>query len=484
MWIDGLKEAYRLFDCDSKITLDEAKSRYRSLAKKYHPDAYKGTDGAEMMKKINYAYEIIRENIGVKEIIAFRFEKDKKEPKKKKRNQLFYKNETAYIKRFIFKGGYKKDNYCWEPTYETYSDFSMSVSVAAREIINKVFEKHYKFPYKGGPTSFLSILCAKEQQILYTLLRSEFVKPYYCLCRLTEKFVKGKIEAKEFTNSMIGNEYKEYDEWNLFLSLRGTFYEGRTENIERCKEGEEVLLFGFGDNPIYPEKIEVFDLHYNSLGTIPAEYAVCITPLVQNGMLEIDGVIDSIMTRVMRSTGSKKATMTVKLTLRMKQKEFEDFPSSKKDDIEKIISSCDKKCSEIISAYLPHTVIGEYMIEHFSEYSMLNDKDDIVIPEGYTECIVDLKGTFGQFDRCEELKGGFKLEKSDGIEVFTPVNAEFWQNCVITLTNKDVYETVRNKLGDVFYCENENLIYMFDTSWIRDIEIVSLKVFERNSYEE
>ena len=39
---------------------EEVKSRYKSLAKKYHPDTNKDTGAEEQLKKINMAYTILK----------------------------------------------------------------------------------------------------------------------------------------------------------------------------------------------------------------------------------------------------------------------------------------------------------------------------------------------------------------------------------------------------------------------------------------
>ena len=91
MWTNSLTEAYEVFECDKNITLEEAKAIYRSLAKKYHPDVYHEQDASEMMKRINYAYEIIIENIEIQDFTTFEFSKDENEFRKKQNEHSYYK---------------------------------------------------------------------------------------------------------------------------------------------------------------------------------------------------------------------------------------------------------------------------------------------------------------------------------------------------------------------------------------------------------
>ena len=209
--------------------------------------------------------------------------------------------------------------------------------------------------------------------------------------------------------------------------------------------------------------------------------------MVQNGILEVDGVIESIKTRKMRGPRSKMATIDVKLTLHMKNKEFIDWPSSKKIDIEKAINKCEKRCAEIASYRSKERDIEEYIVARFSKDAPVEvTKGTVKIPNGYRECLVHLLGTFGQYDGYEEydkrMLGTFNLTKSDGNGTFNPIDEELWINSIITMTTKDIYESVRVKLGDVFYCESGNLLYVFETSWTRDIQDVRLKVFSKDLF--
>lgn len=52
-------EALKLFGLTSDFTKDELKKRYLELSKKYHPDL---NGDEEMMKKVNYAYEVLKKD--------------------------------------------------------------------------------------------------------------------------------------------------------------------------------------------------------------------------------------------------------------------------------------------------------------------------------------------------------------------------------------------------------------------------------------
>ena len=54
-------EAMSIMGLDPPVTLEEIKARYKSLAKKYHPDLNKDNQNAEeLLKRINMAYTILK----------------------------------------------------------------------------------------------------------------------------------------------------------------------------------------------------------------------------------------------------------------------------------------------------------------------------------------------------------------------------------------------------------------------------------------
>jgi hypothetical protein len=57
---DEVDEARRLLSLSDTATLKEIKSAYRRLAHRHHPDKHGGgSDEAEVMKKLNWAYKLL-----------------------------------------------------------------------------------------------------------------------------------------------------------------------------------------------------------------------------------------------------------------------------------------------------------------------------------------------------------------------------------------------------------------------------------------
>lgn len=53
------KDLYEILGISRNATQEDIKKAYRKMAKKYHPDIYKGDDAEERFKEINAAYEIL-----------------------------------------------------------------------------------------------------------------------------------------------------------------------------------------------------------------------------------------------------------------------------------------------------------------------------------------------------------------------------------------------------------------------------------------
>lgn len=60
----NLKEAYAELELSEGVPPEEAKKKYRELAKRYHPDRNKEPDAEAKLKKINEAYECIQNGKG------------------------------------------------------------------------------------------------------------------------------------------------------------------------------------------------------------------------------------------------------------------------------------------------------------------------------------------------------------------------------------------------------------------------------------
>lgn len=94
-------EALKLFGFTSNFTKEELKKRYLELSKKYHPDL---NGDEEMMKKVNYAYEVLKKG-GSYEVTKSRRTQNKQENYDEflmyynnlRRKLDFYVSKTVYL---------------------------------------------------------------------------------------------------------------------------------------------------------------------------------------------------------------------------------------------------------------------------------------------------------------------------------------------------------------------------------------------------
>ena len=60
----NLKEAYKILEIPQTATPEEAKKKYRELAKEFHPDVNKDAGAEAKFKKINEAYQVVSSGKG------------------------------------------------------------------------------------------------------------------------------------------------------------------------------------------------------------------------------------------------------------------------------------------------------------------------------------------------------------------------------------------------------------------------------------
>ena len=95
------KDLYRRLGLDASAESDIIDAVYRTLAKKYHPDTYKGdkSEGEKIFRSINEAYRILSDPIKRKKYDELSINKQKDIiPIRKSANNLFQSAEYAYKK--------------------------------------------------------------------------------------------------------------------------------------------------------------------------------------------------------------------------------------------------------------------------------------------------------------------------------------------------------------------------------------------------
>jgi curved DNA-binding protein CbpA len=124
-------ELYKVLelDIDKPITIDDIKKQYRRLAKRYHPDKYKGEDANEKFIKIQMAYKILME---------------------KHINGSSNYQEIYWWKKLL-------DKYCWfgeNLKCDIHWKKDLILEVKTSKMTTKIIYKRYKHKIKGIIISF------------------------------------------------------------------------------------------------------------------------------------------------------------------------------------------------------------------------------------------------------------------------------------------------------------------------------------------
>ena len=102
----------------------------------------------------------------------------------------------------------------------------------------------------------------------------------------------------------------------LRFEVKGTRYEGRTEQIEKIKLLDEVLVQRDAKNSYNTTSLELLTTIQKSLGYIPAELCNVIVPLYDEGTLRIKKAHVSYVEPIsVRSRHAKQAVLFVEMTL-------------------------------------------------------------------------------------------------------------------------------------------------------------------------
>ena len=144
-------EALKLFGLTSDFTKDELKKRYLELSKKYHPDL---NGDEEMMKKVNYAYEVLKKDGSYDYNACSKLIKYYDDLKSK---LTFYASKTIYLPDTLeFKYANAIDDVIDTFTFDKVKqliEFKYTVAIGS---IKDLFKSYKKEILKNVPESFVT----------------------------------------------------------------------------------------------------------------------------------------------------------------------------------------------------------------------------------------------------------------------------------------------------------------------------------------
>lgn len=100
----------------------------------------------------------------------------------------------------------------------------------------------------------------------------------------------------------------------LRFEARGTRYDGRTEQIEKVRAGDEVVIVRDRDNKYNPNNFTMETLRGKNIGNMPAELCNVMAPLYDAGLLEFTASeVSYVEPLSKRSRYAKQAVLFVEL---------------------------------------------------------------------------------------------------------------------------------------------------------------------------
>ena len=123
----------------------------------------------------------------------------------------------------------------------------------------------------------------------------------------------------EYPEQSEGTFAAETGEILIRFEVKGTRYEGRTEQIEKVKAGDTMEVVRDPENPYNSNNFMVLTDRGKNLGNMPAQLCNVIAPLFDSGNLVFTGSEVSFVEPISRrSRHAKQAVLFVQLRMKLK----------------------------------------------------------------------------------------------------------------------------------------------------------------------
>ena len=128
-------------------------------------------------------------------------------------------------------------------------------------------------------------------------------------------FEPGMMEYLEYSDGIYNESSGEII---LSFESRGTRYEGRTEQIEKVKEGDEIRIVRDESNPYNYNNFRLLTRKGKDVGNMPAELCNALAPLHDAGKAEITEASASYVEPLSkRNRHAKQAVLFVRMKLKI-----------------------------------------------------------------------------------------------------------------------------------------------------------------------
>jgi len=116
----------------------------------------------------------------------------------------------------------------------------------------------------------------------------------------------------EFLDKSYGSYQEESGEFIIRFEVKGTRYEGRTEQIEQVNIGDSVEMVREPDNEYNPNNFTITTMKNKNLGNVPATICNVLAPFYDEGLLEMKSFKVSYVEPISkRSRHAKQAVLFV-----------------------------------------------------------------------------------------------------------------------------------------------------------------------------
>lgn len=128
----------------------------------------------------------------------------------------------------------------------------------------------------------------------------------------TDYYEPGMMEYLEYSDGYFDEKTGRFE---ISFEVKGTRYEGRTEQIEKVKIGDELRIVRDMENHHNANNFRVYTLKKKDLGNLPATLCNAIAPLYDQGDLSFDEAKISYVEPIsVRSRYAKQAILFVAVT--------------------------------------------------------------------------------------------------------------------------------------------------------------------------
>lgn len=114
----------------------------------------------------------------------------------------------------------------------------------------------------------------------------------------------------------------------LHFESKGTRYEGRTEQIEKVRVGDQIYVVRDPENPFNHNNFRLLTAKEADVGNMPAELCNAIAPLYDNcDIVFIEASVSYVEPISKRNRHAKQATLYVMLKARMLEEKDREYSS-------------------------------------------------------------------------------------------------------------------------------------------------------------